>query len=355
MLSLFLIVTINESIFCNIRIFNYETVNEKQIYDLKQSSNNMKKTFSCKVTRGVPLPKDGDRGGHIGGIVENKIIVSGGNRWSEDRTQKFFLYSTLIFDGQQWIEGPSLPIPMAYSIFAYDSSGLYVAGGTSDGVTMLKEVYVLKSLQNGEKWEKLPDLPEALGFGAGAILKSKFYVSGGLLNDREKTNRMWTLDLNDVESGWRESKSIPGVPRCLHAMTASDDYLYIMGGLAEASPLTPLDNLFRYDCRNDEWEVLDNLPMKGYAWVAQPIDDVNILITGRADGQVHPDIWIIDLKTILMDKVENLIVQSTTAPLIKGTDNQWWLIGGEPDSNKNRTREVSIINISENEYENNNH
>lgn len=38
----------------------------------------------CRVTRGIPLPKEEDRGGHVGGIVENKIIVSGGNRWSED-------------------------------------------------------------------------------------------------------------------------------------------------------------------------------------------------------------------------------------------------------------------------------
>lgn len=38
----------------------------------------------CRVTRGNPLSKEEDRGGHVGGIVENKIIVSGGNRWSED-------------------------------------------------------------------------------------------------------------------------------------------------------------------------------------------------------------------------------------------------------------------------------
>ncbi len=96
----------------------------------------MTKFFSCRVTRGVPLPKKGDSAGHIDGLVDNKIIVSGGNRWSEDKTQKIFLNNTLIFDDQQWIEGPLLPIPMAYPMFSYDSTGLYVAGGTSDGITM---------------------------------------------------------------------------------------------------------------------------------------------------------------------------------------------------------------------------
>ncbi|MFA6661252.1 MAG: hypothetical protein WCS62_06545, partial [Bacilli bacterium] len=84
-LSFFLFVAMNESFFCNTIKYNHETVNEKQKCDSKPNSNKniMTKTFSCKVTRGVPLPKEEDRGGHIGGIVENKIIVSGGNRWSE--------------------------------------------------------------------------------------------------------------------------------------------------------------------------------------------------------------------------------------------------------------------------------
>lgn len=346
-LNLLLLMTMNESLFCNIRKCNHEVVKENQKYDLTQNSNKniMTQTFSCRVTRGVPLPKEGDRGGHIGGIVENKVIISGGTRWSEDKTQKFFLNNTLIFDGQQWIEGPSLPIPMAYSVFSYDSSGLYVAGGTSDGITMLKEVYVLRSLHSGEKWERLPDLPEAIGFGAGAILKDKFYVAGGLLNNGETTNRMWILDLNDVKSGWSESKSIPGVPRYLHAMTTSGENLYVIGGLVEDSPLTPLNDVYRFNYKENRWDKRKDLPLKGYAWTAQPIDTTHILLTGRADGQVHPDIWIIELNTMTMQKVGDLLIQSTTSPLIKVTDGQWWVVGGEPDSKKNRTKETSIINI----------
>ena len=78
-----------------------------------------------------------------------------------------------------------------------------------------------------------------------------------------------------------------------------------------------------------------------------------ILLTGRADGKVYKDIWIIDLEGMLAYQIGNLIIQSTTAPLIKVWNNEWWLVGGEPDSNKNRTKEISIINITCNEYENN--
>ena len=355
-LSLIFLIAMNESLLCNIHKCNYDSSKEKPKYDLKLNSNKnfMTNSFSCSVTRGIPLPKEEDRGGHVGGIVENTIIVSGGNRWSEDKTQKFFLKSTLIFENQQWIEGPSLPLPMAYSMFSCDDTGLYVAGGTSDGVSMLKDVYVLRSLQKGATWERLPDLPEAIGFGAGVILMGKFYVAGGLLNNGEKTSRMWALDLNNVESGWSESKSIPGVPRYLHAMTVSGDFAYVIGGLAEGTPLTPLNEVFAFNYKENNWSKQNDLSLKGYAWTAQPIDNKHILLTGRADGQIHSDIWVVELNSMKMKKIGSLFIQSTTSPLIKVEDDQWWVVGGEPDSNKNRTKETSIINITDNQYENNN-
>ncbi|WP_332457181.1 Kelch repeat-containing protein [Petrimonas sp.] len=321
---------------------------EKQKFDSKPNNNKniMTKTFSCNVTSGVPLPKENDRGGHIGGVVEQKIIVSGGNRWSDNKTQKFFLNNTLIFDDQKWIEGPSLPNPIAYSVFAYDESGLYVAGGTSDGISMLKSVYVLRSTNGNAKWERLPDLPEALGFGAGTILNGKFYISGGKLNSGQKTNRMWVLDTNNTNKGWLENNSFSGSARTLHSMVECGNFLYLLGGVAEESPLNPLSDAYKYDPITNKWEKLNDLPLKGYAWVSQPVDDKNILITGRADGSIHSDIWIINSKTMNMKKLGNLIIPSTTAPLVKVSDSQYWLLGGEPDSNKNRTGIVSIINFN---------
>lgn len=305
----------------------------------------MKKNFSCIVSKGEPIPEDGDRAGHAGGFIEEKPIILGGTRFNEDKIQKYYLNNSLFFDGNQWVEGPSLPVPIAYSMYAYDNSGLYVAGGTSDGISMLRDVYRLVSIQKGGKWEKLPDLPEAVGFGAGAIIDGKFYVSGGTLSNGEKTNRMWRLDLNEIESGWTESKPIPGAPRNLHALTACGECLFLIGGLADSSILTPLDDLYKFDYKRNSWERLDNLPCKGYAWVAQPIDNANILVTGRADGQIHKDIKILDLKMMSMNKIGNLKTPSTTAPLIKVSDNEWWLVSGEPDANKNRTDIVNIIRL----------
>jgi N-acetylneuraminic acid mutarotase len=308
-------------------------------------NNNMVKTYDCSVVKGVSLPINEDRGGHAGGVVDGKIIIVGGNRWSEDKGTKFFLSDALIFDDHTWVKGPELPEPIANPMFGSDSSGLYIAGGTSDGVVMSEKVFVLRSISTRSRWERLPDLPEGVGLGAGAIVNGSFYVSGGTLNNGKRTNKMWALTLSDPEAGWRECEPIPGVERMLHAFVGSGESLYVLGGLAETSPLTPLNDMYRYDYLSGKWEILADLPEKGYAWVAQPIDEANVLITGKADGQIHSGVWMLDLETSQMETVGDLVIQSTTAPLIHVSRNEWWLVGGEPDSKKNRTREVSIIKL----------
>jgi N-acetylneuraminic acid mutarotase len=118
-----------------------------------------------------------------------------------------------------------------------------------------------------------------------------------------------------------------------------------MGGLAKVSPLEPLNDIYRYNQETDEWTRLKDLPLKGYAWVAQAVDDNFILLTGRADGNIHSGIWILDLRNSSMKEVGSLITSSTTAPLVKVGENRWWLIGGEPDANKNRTGVISVIRL----------
>ena len=300
------------------------------------------KEFSCYVTEGTPLPQEWARGGHVAGIVEGNVIVAGGNNWSKDKTTKYWLKNSAVFRDSKWIPGPVFPKPLAYAMYSHDNKGLYVAGGTEDGGSVSREVYCLNSLKEGEGWESLTQLPEGISYGAGAILNGKFYVACGSLGT-EKTNRMWVLDINTAGNNWHECQSVPGVERMFPSLVACGKYLYLLGGLAETSPLTPLKDIYRYDPDKNKWKNLKDLPLMGYAWVSQPVDDNHLIITGRADGNVNNGIWIIDLRDMSMKEIGNLIIPSTTAPLINIADKQWWLIGGEPDANKNRTGKVSVI------------
>lgn len=344
---------IRKKLFCylflsiGINIYAIQYINIESKLPMNSSIINKKKTERtkhCTVIDGVPLPENSERGGHAGGIINGKVIITGGTSWNKEKTSKKILSNSLIFENGQWAEGPSLPIPLAYSAFCHNETGLYIAGGTSDGNVMSKDVYVLRGIHNNNTWEKLPCLPEGVGFGSGTILDNKFYVSGGTTNIGH-TEKMWMLDITQHNKGWVECKSIPGEQRILHALVSCGKYLYVVGGLARTIPLTPLSDILRYDPEKDEWDQLDNLPFNGYGWAAQPLDEYEILITGRANGMVHKEIWTINLKTGIVNKIGSLTIQSTTAPLLHVSEGKWWLVGGEPDSNKTRTGKVSIIKL----------
>jgi len=308
--------------------------------DLSNSMFGSKK-YNCSVMEGTPLPQEWARGGHMAGIVEGSVIVAGGNNWSKDKTTKYWLKNSVVFRDGKWIQGPDLPKPLAYSMYAHDNSGLFVAGGTGDGTSVSGDVYCLNSLKEDAGWKPLPQLPKPLSYGAGAILNGKFYVSCGSLGT-VKTNRMWVLDTNNVESNWHECQPLPGVERMFPSLVTCGKYLYLLGGLAENSPLK---DIYRYDPDRNEWIQLSDLPLMGYAWASQPVGDNHLIITGRADGKIYKDIWIIDLRDLSMEQIGNLISPVTTSPLIKIAKKHWWLIGGEPDANKNRTERISVIHL----------
>ena len=318
-------------------LINLESVNN--------SSSGLEMKYHCAVTEGVPLPRDWARGGHAGGIIKGNVIVAGGTNWSKDKTTKYWLKNSAAFKNGKWRKGSDLPKPMAYSMNGYNDDGFYVAGGTSDGKSFLNDAYMLNSLNEKAEWKILPQLPEAVAYGAGVVINDKFFVTCGSL-ENEQTNRMWSLDTNHLENGWTECDPVPGVGRMFPAFVACGKYLYLIGGLKGFSPLEPLNELYRYNPGENEWERLKDLPLKGYAWVGQPVDDNHLLLTGRADGIIHDCIWVVDLRNSSVKEVGNLVIPSATAPLVKISDECFWLIAGEPDSNKNRTERVSVISLN---------
>ena len=108
-------------------------------------------------------------------------------------------------------------------------------------------------------------------------------------------------------------------------------------------PLTPLRDAYRYDPDVDNWTRLLDLPWAGYGWNTCAFDEHRLLMAGKADGQIHRDVWLIDTRDMSARKIGESVIQTTVAPLIRAKDDEWWLVGGEPDSKKTRTNKVTII------------
>ncbi len=304
-----------------------------------------KSSFSCSapvIGQGPPLPRG--RGGHAAGILNGRVFVVGGSDWSSDHTQKFWLSDSIYFTDNHWENGPVLPHPLAYSMFAHDSTGIYLAGGM-DGANNLRTVYHLANIQG--TWKTLTQLPTAMASGSGALLNGKLYVACGW-TDEGITNKMWSLDLNQSDANWQECQILPGPQRAFPALTACGNYLYLFGGMGTDSNGSQIimQDAYKYSPEKNQWTRLKDLPWKGYAWSGAALDSDHIILAGKADGQIYKDIYLIDVMEMNTKKIGKTVIQTTTAPLIKVASNEFWLIAGEPDSNKNRTNIVTSIQFN---------
>lgn len=299
------------------------------------------KTYT--ISQGIDLPHG--RGGHAAAVFKNTAWVVGGTDWSRDHTKKTWLSDSIYFRNGSWHPGPILPHPVAYSLFASDETGLYLAGGT-DGINKLDTVYHLKNIGNHTSWVSLPPLPKAVTSGGAALLNGILYVIGGWVYPDKITNHMWSLDVTEPQAQWQLCQKLPGCERAFPALVACDESLYLFGGMSPDSKtksLGVMKDAYHYNPEENEWQQLPDMPFSGYAWSGCAIDKNHIMLAGRADGEIHKDIWLIDVRNFSFKKIGDAIIQTTTAPLLKVNANEFWLIAGEPDSNKNRTKTITII------------
>jgi N-acetylneuraminic acid mutarotase len=157
---------------------------------------------------------------------------------------------------------------------------------------------------------------------------------------------MWAINVKQVDAKWKRCNDLPGPKRAFPALAACGKYLYLFGGMCtdpnNGSQIVMQDS-YRYDPKKDIWTRLKDLPWKGYAWSASSIDESHVILAGRADGQIHKDIYLIDITDMSTRIIGESVIQTTTAPLITLAKNEYWLIAGEPDSNKNRTNKITTI------------
>ena len=295
------------------------------------------------ITEGPPLPRG--RGGHAAAMLDGHVLVVGGTDWSSDHTTKSWLADSAILVDNFWQTGPALPHPVAYSMFASDKTGIYLAGGTDDA-NKFNSVYHLDSCKKNSSWQTLPSLPLAVASGSAALLHGKLYVTCGWAYPDDITNRMWSLDVSDLHAKWMECRNLPGPKRAFPALVSCGKSLYLFGGMSpDSNSLGVMKDAYQYNPKKGSWLRLKDMPSPGYAWSGSAIDDKHILLAGKADGKVHKDIYLIDVRDMNVQKIGETVIQTTTAPLIKVRPDEFWLIAGEPDSNKNRTNRITSITL----------
>lgn len=300
---------------------------------------------SAAVAEGPRLPLG--RGSHAGGDVGGRVVVAGGTSWNADSTRKSFLSDTIVYQDGQWVAGPSLPAPFAEGGFADDGSSLYLTGGLTAADQSSALVSRIRAVDGRLQVDSLPALPAPVSGCAAEISGGTLFVACGYRNG-QPTTTLLSLDLSRPDSQWVERLSAPGPGRAYPALVASGPYLYLLGGLRGGDGSVhdrTLRDALRYDPASNQWTAIGQLPVAGYCWSSVPLGQDRVLLVGRADGEIHNEIRILNLQDLSAPIVGRTVIQATCAPLVPAGPGTWWFIGGEPDSQKHRTERVTVISV----------
>ena len=212
------------------------------------------------------------------GVLDGQLVMAGGCNFPHvpvaDGGKKVFydgIY-TASLDGTStlhWQKVGLLPEASAYGVTVPTEKGLVCVGGnTAD--RSLSDVYLLFLEEGVAVMESLPSLPVTIDNMAGALLDGVIYIVGGNV-DGVPASSVYSLDLNNLNEGWKEEVSVPGNPRVQPVCASQGGKLYVWGGFSaagEGREATLSVDGYAYTPSTKEWEQ-----------VATPVDEQGIEIS----------------------------------------------------------------------------
>lgn len=250
------------------------------------------------------LPPSGDQTESLGvagpyvGVHNDALIVAGGANfpkpyWGEEKAWHDDVW--VLEKSGQWTLGGRLSRPLGYGATVSTNLGLLCMGG-NDAARTYDDVFLLKWNPASKKIEQetLPSLPTTIAFTAAATLGNKVYLAGGTeTNDLSSAlNNLWTLDLSDTASGWKQLPPWPGPTRGLNLVVAQnngqEDLIHVLSGrrVGENGELEFLKDGYAYSPSRNSWSQIADAPVCFMAGEAIPAGENHILVLGGADGSL---------------------------------------------------------------------
>jgi len=310
------------------------------------------KMLEIRWEEGNPFPWTYN-GGSVGRIGDYVVYMTGFGRRVPDELKSVDGY----YDGyhrllaayhipsQRWEQvRPLFPgKARAYGVYSVsDGVHAYCVGGQSyEDPFCFRDVY---------RWERLPDLPCATAEAGCVLLNRTLYVFGGDHYAMEGPHKGWdstvenvgrrlhTLDLDEIEAGWRALKDCPGTPRSHHALAPAGGKLYALGGIFshQGKHWNCVDN-WCYDPAKDDWSRVRDLPIPCGGWSSKTWKDRFILLFGgywgreirNPDGSTRPpygcDSASFSNSVLVYDATEDLFSEANPMPRAINDPRLVWL------------------------------
>ena len=219
-------------------------------------SANSEPNVSIRTRRLLPpLPDREGFAGMYAGVVGGKLVAAGGANFPDgfpwEGGRKVWYDDLFVLEApesESWTRLPErLPLPAGYGVSISWNGRAYLSGGETgparnaqgDISRCLADVISLGLTDGRFEIRAEPPLPEPIKDACGVLIGSLCYVFGGLQSPSSgvASNRLYVLDLSEVDRGWRRCADLPGDGR-FQAIAGTDGQNLIVysGIVAENAP-----------------------------------------------------------------------------------------------------------------------
>lgn len=182
-----------------------------------------------------------------------------------------------------WSMGENMPTPRTELMADRIDDKIYVIGGVDYSKNIqLDKVEIYDTKEN--KWlTSAKPMPEAIDHGAAVSYNGKIYVVGGFTEGKVPIDKLFIYDSKKDE--WKEGKPLPS-PRGALSAQFINGTLYAVGGLNSSH--VPVTTNEAYDPETNTWTTKASMPTARHHLVSSVLDGKLYAIGGRILGNGVP-------------------------------------------------------------------
>ncbi|WP_299005743.1 kelch repeat-containing protein [uncultured Shewanella sp.] len=225
---------------------------------------------------------------HLGMVSNNRFLYGmggfygvKGNAWQIKDT-----VLRLTKKSHEWEDGPSLPMPMAESIYASIKDNIHVVGGKTLDQNAKKSVDLARHfvLVDNNKWEEAAPASVSRSSATSAVLNDNLYVIGGRQYGKLSRNLGYAEVYDEKIDKWKSISPLP-VPLAGLAATVLNGKIFVTGGEAFGSnghwkTGRVFQQVWVYDPDRDLWERERDMPEARHGHGSVTINDSIYVIGG---------------------------------------------------------------------------
>lgn len=218
-----------------------------------------------------PIPDTNGFAGSFAGVSNDALIVAGGTNFPDKKPweggTKFWYDDVFVLpkpDGE-WRKAGKLPKANGYGVSITTDVGVVIVGG-GNATEHFRDVVLLQWNGSTAHTSPLPPLPKPCAFMTGALSGTTIFVCGGIEHPEatKSMNTLWSLNLSDLDAGWKVRDPLPAAGRILAAGGAHDGAFFVFSGAA----LKPdADGKPAREWLQDAWQFS---PTSGWKHLADP-------------------------------------------------------------------------------------